>query len=279
VRRNKLTKGNREDPVKPTKFSIWKWCRAAKDKIVTVSAPGGLLQMSFRHYSKRAAEEDQPAKYVDLSREQIAEDLITTTCDSTDRAGTIATAVVAILEEILIAVGVAGGMAAAAGAAMGFTALGGKRVFTKMSQLHLVARLGVLYGVPLRPDDPKDILTLRGFMSGGAIRESEGAERPSQSVLPKHIAKEVREALRQAARKLGLTISKRTIANASVPSWSAIEGVWWNKKPTRTIGEEALKYFKDRAAASTTHMWLTIFKWACGSIVFICLMVWLIKHW
>ncbi len=41
-------------------------------------------------------------------------------------------------------------------------------------QLQLVANLGKLYGAPLNPDDPEDILTIIAFALGGSAAETAG---------------------------------------------------------------------------------------------------------
>jgi len=115
-----------------------------------------------------------------------------------------------------------------------------------------VANLGKLYGVPLDPDDPEDILTILAFALGGSAADAAGkfgmkvgrklAGRGAKAVFKK----ETLAALKRIAAKVGIKILQRSIIKYTIPIASIVIGSGWNYASTKTVAKVATKHFKKR---------------------------------
>ena len=121
--------------------------------------------------------------------------------------------------------------------------------------MQLVARLAALYGAAIDPENPDDLLAIMNFAFGGAAAQAvsrEGA-RLSKAVVGRYYAKkESFEVLKRFAKKLGYKLLRRSIVNGIVPGVSMAMGALWNKRTTKTIGLNAVKYFSSRPPCSPT---------------------------
>jgi hypothetical protein len=62
--------------------------------------------------------------------------------------------------------------------------------------------------------------------------------------------------LKRFAKKLGYKLLRRSIVNGVVPGVSMFMGALWNKRTTKTVGRNAVKFFSTRRPAlpnSTTQ--------------------------
>jgi uncharacterized protein (DUF697 family) len=147
--------------------------------------------------------------------------------------------------------------------AVAATAICSEVFFTARIQLQLVARLAALYGAALDPENPDDLLAIMNFAFGGAVAEGLAKEvaksgaKISTAVIGRYYAKkESFEVLKRFAKKLGYKLLRRSIVNGVVPGVSMFMGALWNKRTTKTIGRNAVKFFSIRRPAlpnSTTQ--------------------------
>jgi uncharacterized protein (DUF697 family) len=145
-----------------------------------------------------------------------------------------------------------GGIGIPANIAIALAALSSEAIVLVRLQLQLVANLGKLYGAPLDPDDPEDILTILAFAIGGAAADAAGkAGMKIGGKLAGHAAKAVFQkkvlaALKRIAAKVGIKILQRTIVKYVVPVASIGIGSVWNYFATQTVGKLAIKHFVAR---------------------------------
>jgi uncharacterized protein (DUF697 family) len=218
-----------------------------------------LVEKTLANYIQTATPEFFRSKYPDLNNDQIAQKLIDLACKNAALAGGLTGAAISADELLAILTAGEAGIGVPANITICFTAIATEALFVTGLQLQLVARLAVLYGVPLQMDDPEDIWVILAFASGGGLAEWAGKEgmqigrRLSESAVRQYIRKEVLEFLQQIAKKLGYKLLRRTIIGAVVPGVSIAIGAVWNKKTTRKVGEIAIEHFKKRREAELTR--------------------------
>ena len=212
-----------------------------------------LVERSFRSYSERATAEAMSAKYPNLTREQVARELIQSASRKAALAGAITGAAVSADELIALFTAGEAGVGVAANIAIAATAICAEVFYTAKIQLELVANLGNLYSVPLNPDEHEDILTILNFAFGGGVAElaskevAEVGTRFSQAVVGRYYAKkESFEVLKRVARKMGYRLLRRSMLNAVVPGVSMFMGAMWNRRTTKSVGKMVLKHFAQR---------------------------------
>lgn len=153
-------------------------------------------------------------------------------------------------EIVAISTGGEGGFGLPANIAIAAACIGGEAILLIRFQLQLVANLGKLYGVPLDPDDPEDILTILAFALGGSAADAAGkfgmkvggklAGRGAKAVFKKGTL----AALKRIAAKVGIKILQRSIIKYTIPIVSIIIGSGWNYASTKTVAKVATKHFK-----------------------------------
>ena len=125
-------------------------------------------------------------------------------------------------------------------------------------QLQLIANLGKLYGFPLDPSDPEDIITILAFAVGGGVAEEAGkAGMKMGGKAAGHVAKnlfsgQTLKFVKGIGNKVGVNILQRSIVRYTVPIVSIGIGISWNYLAMRTVGRIAIKHFKQRAAGAAT---------------------------
>lgn len=155
-------------------------------------------------------------------------------------------------EIVAIATGGEGGIGLPANIVIAATGICGEAILLIRFQLQLVANLGKLYGMPLDPDDPEDILTILAFALGGSAADTAGkfgmkvggklAGRAAKAVFKK----ETLAALKRIAAKVGIKILQRTIVKYTIPVASIGIGTGWNYASTKTVARIAIKHFKQQ---------------------------------
>ena len=126
-----------------------------------------LIQKSFRDYWERANVEYFERKYGTQDKQKIAKKLIAVTASNAALLGAVIGAAVSVDEITALATLGEGGVGLPANVAIGALAIGSETILLVRFHLQLLANLGKLYGVPLDPDDPEDILTILAFAVGG----------------------------------------------------------------------------------------------------------------
>jgi uncharacterized protein (DUF697 family) len=218
-----------------------------------------LIQKSFRNYWERANAEYFKNKYSSQDEDFIAKKLTKVTARNAAFIGAATGAVVSTDEIVAFLTGGEGGVGIPANVALALTAMASEAVLLVRFQLKLVANLGKLYGVPLDPDDPEDILVILAFAVGGSAAEAAGkvgmkvGGKLAKVAVKKYISKEVLEALKRLGAKLGVKILQRTILKYTVPVVSIAIGTGWNHVSTRAVGKIAKKHFLKRRGEINTN--------------------------
>ena len=134
------------------------------------------------------------------------------------------------------------------------TALAAEAVVLIRLQLHLIANIAKLLGVPLNPDDPEDVLLVLEFAFGGAGAEEAGkfaaktAGAVAKRIIRKKISGETLEALKKFGAKLGIKILQGSIIKYAVPLVSSVVGGTWNYMTTTKVGGIAAAHFRKSLA-------------------------------
>jgi uncharacterized protein (DUF697 family) len=243
------------------KESIKDQFKKAKDEVTELGGPAAfksgewlfrLIQKSFRNYWERANAEYFKSKYKSDDEDFLANKLIKAAARNAALIGGVTGAAVSADEIVALVTAGEGGVGLPANVAIAFLAMSGEAVLLVRFQLKLVANLGKLYGVPLDPDDPEDILTILAFAFGGAAAEEAGkvgmkvGGKLAQIVVKKYISKDTLAALKRIGAKIGVKILQRTILKYTVPIVSIGIGTGWNYLSTRSVGRIAKKHFIQR---------------------------------
>jgi uncharacterized protein (DUF697 family) len=164
------------------------------------------------------------------------------------------TAAAVSADEIVTVVG--GGLGLPANIAIAVASISTEAVLLVHVQLHLIANLGKLYGVPLDPDDPEDIITILAFPVGGGAAEFAGkaggkiGAKAAGQAAKKLFSKGTLAYVKKVGAKVGVKILQRSIVKYTVPLASIGIGSGWNYLATKTVGRIAIRHFKQRAARS-----------------------------
>jgi len=223
-----------------------------------------LIQKSFKNYWERATVEYFRAKYGTADAENIAEKLIAVAAKNAAILGAITGAAVSIDETVAIVSAGEGGIGLPANIALAVAAFSAEAILLVRFQLQLVANLGKLYGAPLDPDDPEDILTILAFAFGGSVAAAAGTGgmkiggKITETIIKMVFSKDVLAFLKKIAAKIGVKILQRTIVKYTVPIASIGIGAGWNYRATRAVGRIAIRHFKKRIANVSTDSGDTI---------------------
>jgi uncharacterized protein (DUF697 family) len=254
-------RGNKTSKAKENKENIKEQLKNAKNEVTEL---GGLpafksgewllrlIKKSFRNYWERANAEYFKNKYSSQDEDFIVKKLTTVTARNAALIGAATGAVVSTDEIVAFLSGGEGGVGIPANVAIALTAMASEAVLLVRFQLQLVANLGKLYGVPLDPDDPEDILVILAFAVGGSAAEAAGkvgmkvGGKLAEVTVKKYISKELLEGLKRLGTKLGVRILQRTILKYTVPVVSIGIGTGWNYVTTRAVGKIAKKHFLQR---------------------------------
>jgi len=210
---------------------------------------GSLIEKSFRNYWERANVEYFESKYGTKDKEKIAKKLIHVAARNASLLGGISGATISTDELIGVFTVGEGGVGIPANLAIALTAIFTEAVVLIRLQLQLVANLGKLYGCPLDPDDPEDVLVILAFALGGGIADLAGKAgmriggKLAGSALEAVFKRELSVVFKRFSAKLGLKILQRTIMKYAVPVASVGIGLGWNYFATKTVGRVAIKHF------------------------------------
>lgn len=213
-----------------------------------------LIYRSFKNYWERATADYFCAKYPNCDKDEIAKRLIAVAAGNASVLGGITGAAVSGDEILTLLTGGGGVVGLPASIALAVTSISAEAILLVRFQLQLVANLGKLYGVPLDPEDPEDILTILAFAVGGGAAEAAGrAGMRMGGTAAGHAARNIfaRETLRLVqgiGRQVGVNILQRSIVKYTVPVVSIAIGTGWNYFAMKAVGEIAIKHFKERAA-------------------------------
>jgi uncharacterized protein (DUF697 family) len=200
-----------------------------------------IIQKSFANYSEKANVEYFESKYGTEDKEKLANKLIAVAAKNSAILGGVTGAYISIDEIVSFVTGAEFGVGLPVNLAFAAAGLGAEVILLTRVQLQLVANLGRLFGVPLDPDDPEDILTILGFSLGGSVAGAAGEH-------GMRIGGRLAEAaLERFSAKLGIKMFQRSIVKYIVPVASVGIGTGWNYASTRVVGRIAVKHFKLRS--------------------------------
>lgn len=211
-----------------------------------------LIQKSFKNYWERANVEYFQQKYGKEDKKRISDKLVSVAARNAAVLGAVTGAAMSADEITALMTGGAVGVGLPANIAIGAVAIGSEAILLVRIQLQLVANLGKLYGVPLDPDDPEDILTILAFAAGGEAAEAAGklgikvGGRLAGRAVKQVIKKDVLAALKRIAAKVGIKLLQRSIVKYTIPLASIGIGTGWNYTSVKTVTRIAKKHFKDR---------------------------------
>ena len=215
-----------------------------------------LIHRSFKNYWERATPEYFRAKYPNCDNDEIAKRLIAVAAKNASILGGITGATVSTDEIVAILTVGGAGVGLPANIAIAAASVGAEAVLLMQLQLQLIANLGKLYGAPLDPNDPEDIITILAFAVGGGAAEELG--RAGMNIGGRAAGRVVRTLfsgqrlhfVQGMGRNVGVKILQRSIVRYTVPIASIGIGLSWNYVAMRTVGRIAIKHFKERAAAA-----------------------------
>jgi hypothetical protein len=213
-----------------------------------------LIQRSFSNYWERATVEHLWMEYGTKDPGKIGAKLIAAAARNAAILGAITGAAVSTDEIVAILTVVEGGIGLPVNLAIAASAISAEAILLVRFQLQLVANLAKVYGAPLHPDDPEDILTILAFAMGGSAAEAaaEAGIKVGRKLTPRAantiFAKDGLAFLERIGVKLGIKIFQRTIVKYVNPISSVGIGLGWNYLATQTIGKIAIQHFKKRIA-------------------------------
>jgi uncharacterized protein (DUF697 family) len=214
-----------------------------------------LIQKTFANYWEQTTVEQLFERYGTTDSERISARLIADAAVNTALLGAVTGAVVSTDELCTILTLVeAGGMGLPANLAVASSAVSAEAILLVRFQLQLIANLGKLFRVPLRPDKPADVLAILAFAFAGTLTcdASDAAmnfgRRLTHRVAEEIFADDISAFVERIGMKLGVKLFQRTILKYVNPVSSIGIGAGWNYLATRKVGKIAVRHFQTRAA-------------------------------
>jgi uncharacterized protein (DUF697 family) len=213
-----------------------------------------IIGKSFRNYYERATDDYFRKKYPGRDTAFIAKKLTSLACRNAVIVGGLTGA--AVTTDEIVAIVTAGELVVGlpANIAIAGLAICAESLLLLNIQMQLVAQLARVYGAPLDPDDPEDILTILAFAFGGSVAEAAGKAgmkiggNAAGKVVKKVVSKEVLKQLQAMGAKIGMKILQRQLIKYTVPVASVGIGAGWNYVTTRSIGKLTRKHIEGRIA-------------------------------
>jgi uncharacterized protein (DUF697 family) len=211
-----------------------------------------LIHRSFSAYWEQATAEYFHAKYPKWEVDKIAKRLIAVAAKNASILGGITGATISADEIVTVLTSGGGGVGLPANIGLAVASISAEAILLVRIQLQLVANLGKLYGAPLNPDDPEDILTILAFALGGSAADAAGKAGmkvggKAAGLAAKSIfQKDVLAFVKKIASKVCIRILQRSIVKYTMPVASIGIGTGWNYLATRTVGRIATRHFKQR---------------------------------
>lgn len=209
-----------------------------------------LIGRSLRNYSKNGRAEYFRTKYPFLNDATIAAKMISVAARNAALVG--GTAGAAITADEIAAVWSLG-LTTPANIAVAVAAVGIDLVSVTHIQLKLICELAILYGTPLDPDDPEDILLVIGYFAAGKAGDAVGAASVkvgghlARSTAKKVFSKETLKLVQKVAGRVGIHLLQKTVVSVAVPVVSIGLGAGFNYLFTRTVANRASKGMQARA--------------------------------
>jgi uncharacterized protein (DUF697 family) len=212
------------------------------------------IKRSFQNYYERATEDYFKRKYPGRDTDFIARRLTSVACRNATMVGALTGA--AVTTDEIVGLVTAGEMVVGlpANIAIAGVAICAESLLLSRIQMQLVAQLARVYGAPLDPDDPEDILTILAFALGGSVAEAAGKAgmkiggHAAGKVVKNVVSKEVLKQVKSIGAKIGMKLLQRQLIKYAVPVASVGIGAGWNYVTTRSIGKLTRKHIEGRIA-------------------------------
>lgn len=201
-----------------------------------------------------ATAEDLEAAFGTGDRAAIAVKLIGRFARHASLLGILTGVLMSADEIVALVTGAEGGIGLPCNIAVAALLLSAETFLLLRFQIELVAWLGKLYGVPLDPDDPEDILTILAFATGTSAANVAGkagvkmggkvASRVARTV----VQREALSAFTGMAERIGLKMLAGAVVKYAVPLLSIGLGMIVNYTATKAVGAIAQKHYRKRRA-------------------------------
>lgn len=211
-----------------------------------------LIRKCFANYYERLNFEYFSKKYSTGDENIIAAKLNKVACHNASLLGGAVGAAVSTNELVTLFTAGEGGVGLPANIAIAATSIAAESVMLVRIQLQLVANLAKVYGIPLDPNDPEDILTIMAYAIGGSVAEAAGKAgmkvggNLTRKAVKEVVKKEVLKAIQDLGKKIGVKILQKTIVSTAVPVVSIGIGSIWNYTSTKAVAKMATKHLLAR---------------------------------
>jgi uncharacterized protein (DUF697 family) len=208
-----------------------------------------LVRHSLRAYARNGNAGYFRAKYPSMPDAKIAAKLISVAARNAGLIGGTSGAVMSANE--IAALATLG--ASAPGWVLAAAGIGADIVSVTHLQVRLIAALAALYGAPLDPDDPEDVLTAIGYFMKATSADAFGSAAMkmggygAQRKVKQVFSKETLKATQKLASKVGVKVLQGSLVKVAVPVASIGIGAVWNYIGTKAIGRHADAGMRRRA--------------------------------
>lgn len=206
----------------------------------------------FKTFWEQANVEYYQALYDTDDTEEIADRLIRWFARNASFLGALTGVLMSVDEVIAFATGGEGGIGLPVNILIAILVLSMETVLLIRFQLALVACLGKVYGMPLDPNDPEDVLTIFAYALGGSAANAAGAAGMKVGgKLVARIAKSVAQkeavsTLEGIAGRLGLRFLGLAMVKYAIPLVSIGIGIGANYLATKAVGNIAKRHLRER---------------------------------
>ena len=210
----------------------------------------GLIHRIFKKYWAIASAEHLQAAFGAGDNDAIAAKLTKMFARQASILGILTGVLMSAEEIVTFLTGAEGGLGLPFNIAVAALLLLAETFLLLRFQIALVAWLGKLYGVPLDPDNPEDILTILAFATGTSAANAAGTAgvkmggKLATRIARTAVQKQALAAVTGMAERIGLTMLARAAVKYAIPVLSIGLGMIMNYSTTRGVGAVGQKHFK-----------------------------------
>lgn len=211
-----------------------------------------LIVKSFKDYYQNANHSYFNEKYQGKNADYVVKKLTSVASRNAMLLGGVTGTLMSTDEIVALTTAGEGGVGIPANIAIAGASIAADTIGIVSIQLQLIANIAILYGCPLNPDDPEDILTIINYALGGTLSEAAGnaqikaAANLAQKGVRKVIKGDVLKTIQKIAAKAGIKILQRTLVKLVVPVVSVGIGAVWNFATIKTTAKIACTGLKNR---------------------------------
>ena len=209
-----------------------------------------LVRRSLAAYHANADGAYFRAKYPKMSNDEIASNLIRLAAQNAALVGAGAGMLMTAGEATAL---MTGGVALPVAVGTAIASVGADVIVSTTIHIKLIASLADLYGHPLDPDDPEDVLVAVKFFLGSKALDAaglaamKGGGKATAKLTKKVVSGQTLKLIQSLGSKVGMDILQKTVVRASIPVASIGIGGGANYWITRSIGKKAKAAMIQRA--------------------------------